>query len=99
MDDKFLELKMMETILEANYTLVRNILETFMAILTGKPTADFLELSEKEQMKILDGNITAGKVYEMLSRYLTSTLNKKIETDSALKAYTTEKKDSKDGSK
>lgn len=99
MDDKFLELKMMETILEANYTLVRNILETFMAILTGKPTADFLELSEEEQMKILDGNITAGKVYEMLSRYLTSTLNKKIETDSAIKAYITEKKDNKDGNK
>lgn len=99
MDEKFLELKFMEAITEANYHLVRSILGSFIELATSKKMEEFQELSEEEQTKLLDGNIQIGKVFQMLSLILTQTLNKKIEVDSASKAYITETKGKKDGSK
>ena len=99
MDEKFLELKFMEAITEANYHLVRSILGSFVELATSKKMEEFQELSEGEQVKLLDGNVQIGKVFQMLSLILTQTLNKKIEVDSASKAYLTETKGKKDGSK
>ena len=90
MDEKFIELKFMEAITEANYHLVRSILGSYMEVATSKKLEDFQALSEEEQIKILDKDVKVGKVFQMLSLILTQTLNKKIETDSAIKAYTTE---------
>ena len=99
MDEKFLELKFMEAITEANYHLVRTILDSFVELATAKTKDEFLKLSEEEQTKLLDGNIQIGKVFQMLSLILTQTLNKKIEVDSASKAYATETEGNKDGNK
>lgn len=99
MDEKFLELKFMEAITEANYHLVRSILGSFIELSTSKKMEEFQELSEEEQTKLLDGNVQIGKVFQMLSLILTQTLNKKIEVDSASKAYVTEKEGKKNGSK
>ena len=99
MDEKFLELKFMEAITEANYHLARSILGSFIELATSKKMEEFQELSEEEQVKLLDGNIQIGKVFQMLSLILTQTLNKKIEVDSASKAYVTETKGNKNGSK
>ena len=99
MDEKFLELKFMEAITEANYHLVRSILGSFVELATTKKLEEFQELSEEEQVKLLDGNIQIGKVFQLLSIILTQTLNKKIEVDSASKAYITETKGGKNGSK
>lgn len=99
MDEKFLELKFMEAITEANYHLVRSILGSFVELATSKKMEEFQGLSEEEQVKILDGNVQIGKVFQMLSLILTQTLNKKIEVDSASKAYVTETKGNKNGNK
>lgn len=99
MDEKFLELKFMEAITEANYHLVKGILGSFIDLATSKKMEEFQELSEEEQIKLLDGNVQIGKVFQMLSLILTQTLNKKIEVDSASKAYVTETKGKKNGSK
>lgn len=99
MDEKFLEFKFMEAITEANYHLVRSILGSFIELATSKKMEEFQALSEEEQVKLLDGNVQIGKVFQMLSLILTQTLNKKIEVDSASKAYMTETKGNKNGSK
>lgn len=99
MDEKFLELKFMEAITEANYHLVRGILGSFIELSTSKKMEEFQELSEEEKIKLLDENVKIGKVFQMLSLILTQTLNKKIEVDSAFKAYITETKGNKNGSK
>lgn len=99
MDEKFLELKFMEAITEANYHLVRGILDGFIELATSKKMEEFQELSEEEKIKLLDENVKIGKVFQMLSLILTQTLNKKIEVDSASKAYIAETKGNKNGSK
>lgn len=99
MDEKFLELKFMEAITEANYHLVRGIFDSFIELATSKKMEEFQKLSEEEQIKLLDGNIQIGKVFQMFSLILTQALNKKIEVDSASKAYVTETKGNKNGSK
>lgn len=99
MDEKFLELKFMEAITEANFHLMRSVLGNFVELATGKKFEDFQNLSEEEQTKLLDGTITIGKVYQMISLIMTQALNKKIEIDSASKAYVTETEGKKNGSK
>ena len=98
MDERFLELKFKETVFSGNYDLVKTMLDSFMTMLTGKPTADFLDMKESEQIQILDKKIMAGKVYELFSSYITAILNRKIETESALKALQTELDGEKNGS-
>lgn len=99
MDEKYLELKFMEAITEANYHLVRTMLANYIELATKKKYEEFNELSEDEQVKLLEENVQVGKVFEMLSYFLTQTLNKKIEVDSASKAYLTETQGKKDGNK
>lgn len=98
MDDKLLELKLTETIVEAIYMSSRDTLETFVKTVAGISVDDFIHLSEEEQLKILDKEVKVGTVYEMLSKYITTALNNKIKVDSALRAYETEK-GKKDGTK
>lgn len=91
MDEKLFELKIMETITDSSYELTRVIFEAFSLVAFKKSLNEFVGLPEEEKIKLLDNKIECGKVYEILSKFLTETLNKKIETESAINAYNTEK--------
>lgn len=97
MDDELLGLKLRQLTTEGDYELVKTILDTFVFVATKKHLTDFVDLPQEEQIKLLDGKIEIGKVYGILSTYLTSILNQRIQAESALNAYETEHKGGNNG--
>ena len=97
MDDELLELKLRQLTTEGDYELVKTILDTVVYAGLKKHLSDFIDLPQEEQIKLLDRKIEIGKVYEILSAYLTSIFNQRIQAESALLAYETEHKGGNNG--
>lgn len=92
MDEELLELHLQQAIADVTYQVEMTIIDTFSQMALGKTNAELVELPNEEQIKLLDKEVKVGKVYELLSTFLTKALNNKIKIDSALKATETEGK-------